>query len=311
MTSTGPVLPLTDLPRIGPAVVTMGVFDGVHLGHRAVLEATRRTADELDASAVALLFDPHPDELLHPGRLVPRLAPLDVNRSRVVAAGIDQALMIRFDAELRALTAAELLAALSGSLDVRAVVMSTQSAFGRNREGTLEHVRELGSSRGFGVVAVDQVEVDGDVVSSTRIRHAIASGDIATARRLGVPPYLEGIVAVGDRRGRELGFPTANLRFGYAPALPSLGIYVARVTRGGPAANAALVSIGTRPTFEPRGAVVAEVYLLDFSGDLYDVLMGVELVARLRDELRFEAVPALVEQMRRDEEAARVVLAQT
>jgi len=302
---------LGDLPKLGLAVVTIGVFDGVHLGHRAVLEATRRASQEHGASSIALIFDPHPEEVLHPGRLVPRLAPPAVNRSHVLEVDIDQAPMIRFDAELRALTAKDFLTALSERLDLRAVVMSARSAFGRNREGTVDHVRELGRSRGFEVVAVDPVELDGNIVSSTRIREAIAAGDIATARRLGVPPYLEGTVVAGERRGRDLGFPTANLAFAYEPALPSLGIYAARVTRGGPPGQAALVSIGTRPTFEERGAVVAEVHLLDFSGDLYGALLGVELFARLRDELRFEAVSDLVEQMHLDEVAARAVLAQT
>lgn len=310
MTATPMPHSLGDLPSLGPAVVTMGVFDGVHLGHRAVLEATQRASHEHGASSVALIFDPHPEELLKPGHLVPRLAPTDVNRSRVLEAGIDEAPIIRFDAELRALPAEDFLAGLSERLALRAVVMSTRSAFGRNLDGTVDHVRRLGEQGGFEVVAVEPVELDGDVVSSTRIREAIAGGDIAAARRLGVPPYLEGTVVVGDRRGRDLGFPTANLAFGYKPALPSLGIYAARVTRGGPAGQAALVSIGTRPTFEERGAVVAEVHLLDFSGDLYGALLGVELAARLRDELRFEAVPALVEQMHLDEENARAVLGQ-
>lgn len=302
---------LAELPPIGPAVVTLGVFDGLHLGHRAVLDATRSAAAERGASSVALVFDPHPDEVLRPGSRVPRLAPTAVNLSRIVELGIDRPLAIRFDAELRSLTADTFLAALSPALDLRALVMSPQSSFGRDRGGTVERMRRLGASRRFDVVAVDSVEIEGGIVSSTRIREAIAAGDVGMARRLGVEPYLEGTVVAGDRRGRELGFPTANLRFGYEAAMPSLGIYAGRVTRGGPAYQPALISIGTRPTFHEHGEVVAEVHLLDYAGDLYGELLGVELVARLRDELRFEAVAALVEQMHRDEEAARAVLGMT
>jgi riboflavin kinase/FMN adenylyltransferase len=136
----------------------------------------------------------------------------------------------------------------------------------------------------------------------------IAAGDVAAAALLGAPAYLEGQVIEGDRRGRTLGFPTANLRFGYQPAMPALGIYAARVARGGPPHQAALVSVGTRPTFEEGGAVVAEVHLLDYDGDLYGTLLGVELVERLRDELRFDDAAALIEQMHRDAAEARIVL---
>jgi riboflavin kinase/FMN adenylyltransferase len=288
----------------------MGVFDGVHAGHRAVLEATRSAAAERGASSVALVFDPPPEEVLRPGSRVPRLAPTAVNLSRIAGMGIERALPIRFDPALRSLTAEAFLAALSPALDLRALVMSTQSSFGRDRGGTVAGMRRLGESRRFDVLAVDPVEIEGGIVSSTRIREALAAGDVATALRLGVRPYLEGTVVGGDQRGRELGFPTANLRFDYVPAMPGLGVY-AGWARGAPADRPALVSIGTRPTFEERGEVVAEVHLLDFEGDLYGTLLVVELVARLRDQRRFEEVAALVEQMHRDAQAARAVFGTT
>jgi riboflavin kinase/FMN adenylyltransferase len=155
------------------------------------------------------------------------------------------------------------------------------------------------------------VEVGGAVVSSTRIRAAIANGEVEAARELGVTPSLEGTVVMGDRRGRELGFPTANLRIDYEPAMPALGIYAGRVTEAGSGVmpgHPALISIGTRPTFHDRAAVLAEVHLLDFDGDLYGVVLGVELRARLRDEQRFANAEELVAQMRRDDAAGRAVL---
>jgi riboflavin kinase / FMN adenylyltransferase len=161
---------------------------------------------------------------------------------------------------------------------------------------------------------VEPVKVGGSIVSSSRIRATIATGDVAAARRLGVMPYLRGTVVIGDRRGRELGFPTANLRFDYLPAMPPLGIYAGRIgrgVRGVPDGHPSLISIGTRPTFHDAGDVLVEVHLLDWDGDLYDRQLGVELVARLRDERRFSSVDALVAQMRQDAEMGRAVLGMT
>jgi riboflavin kinase / FMN adenylyltransferase len=302
---------VAELPPIGRAVITIGVFDGVHLGHRAILDATRATAVIAGAASVALVFDPPPDEVLRPGTSVPRLAPLEVNLSRIAALGIEHPLPLRFDDALRQLSAEAFLDALAPSLELVGLTMAAGSAFGRDRGGTTERMRALAMQRGLAFDVVDPVEVDGMTVSSTRIREAVAAGDVATTRRLGVAPYLEGIVVEGDHRGRELGFPTANLRFDYTPAMPALGIYAGRIAeaegraeRGHPA----LVSIGTRPTFHEAAQVLAEVHLLDFDGDLYGIRLGVELLARLRDERRFPDAEALVAQMRRDAEAGRAVL---
>jgi riboflavin kinase/FMN adenylyltransferase len=298
------------LPRIGRAVVTLGVFDGVHRGHRAILAAARDLAIEGGVPAVALVFDPAPDEVLRPGLRVPRLAPLTVNLARIEATGV-KAVPVRFDDAVRELSAEAFLDALAPAIELGGLTMSSRSAFGRDRGGTAELMRQLGSERGFAVTVVEPVEVAGAPVSSTRIRAAIASGDVAGALELGVAPYLEGIVVVGDRRGRELGFPTANLRFEYEPAMPAIGIYAGRLTQAGSlvtAGHPALISIGTRPTFHDDAAVQAEVHLLDFDGDLYGVRLGVELLAWLRDEQRFPDANALVAQMRRDDAAARSVL---
>jgi riboflavin kinase / FMN adenylyltransferase len=301
---------LADLPEIGRAVVTLGVFDGVHLGHRAILEATRDAAAEGGMTSLALVFDPPPEEVLRPGTSVPRLAPLAVNLARVETL-LDRALPIRFDRELQALTPEAFLEALAPAIKMGGLVMSSRSAFGRDRAGTAARMEELGAKRGFPVRPVEPVEVDGAVVSSTRIRAAIAAGDVDGAQALGVVPYLEGIVVAGDRRGRELGFPTANLQFGYRPAMPLLGIYAGRVTKAGTAVTAghpSLISIGTRPTFHQGAEVLAEVHLLDFGGDLYGERLGVELLVRLRDEQRFADADALVTQMQRDAERGRTVL---
>lgn len=297
------------LPTIGPAAVTLGVFDGVHLGHRHLVDATRHAAAAIGAASVAIVFTPHPDEVIRPGSVVPRLLPPEVTLDRLRAAGIDHALPVRFDDALRGLAPEEFLAGLAPALQARAVVMTPESAFGRGRSGTLTRVTKIGEALGFTTVAVEPARLDGGVVSSSRIRSALQAGDVeAAATLLGSRPMLRGTVIHGDARGRALGFPTANLAFGYVPALPVLGIYLGRVSvpeRGVGPHHPALVSIGVRPTFHDEGFVLVEVYLLDWDGDLYDATLDVELSHRLREERRFDSTEALVAQMRRDEEEAR------
>lgn len=312
MNETREGLRLDDLPAIGPAVVTLGVFDGVHAGHAAMLRAAHEAAVARKIPAVALVFDPPPDEVLRPGVVVPRLAPLGTVLERIERDhAIDAAVPLRFDAELRTHTAEAFVTELSPAIELRALVMSPESAFGRNREGTVTRMREIGRERGFDVLAVERVIVDGAPVTSTRIRQAVASGAISDAVAMGYPPRLEGTVVPGDRRGRELGFPTANLSFDYVPAMPPLGIYVGRVAmpdRNVGPGHPALISVGVRPTFHADGRVLVEAYLLDFDGDLYGGRLAVDLLARLRDELKFGRVDELVTQMRRDEAEARAWL---
>jgi riboflavin kinase / FMN adenylyltransferase len=297
------------LPSVGPAVITLGVFDGVHAGHRHLLAATVRAAAERDAASVALVFHPHPDEVIRPGTSVPRLLPPEVTLERLQAVGIDHVAPMRFDDGVRAMSPESFLDALAPALELRGVVMTPDSAFGNRRAGTLARVREIGAERAFDGIGVDPLLVDGAPVSSSRIRSALATGDIDEATSLlQAPPTLRGTVVHGDRRGHQLGFPTANLAFAYEAALPALGIYLGRVSvpeRGVGPGHPALVSVGVRPTFHERGRVLVEVYLLDWDGDLYDAILDVELHDRLRDERRFDDVDALVRQMRADESEAR------
>ena len=300
---------IDELPPIGPAVVTLGAFDGVHLGHRQVVRETAIAARDRGAAAVAVVFSPHPDEVLRPGTRVERLLPPDETLARLTTAGIDHALQVRFDDHLRDLAPDEFLAALAPAIDLRGIAMTAGSAFGRGRAGTPELVATIGAERGFDVISVDPLVLDGAPVSSSRIRASLADGDLALVTRLlDARPLLRGIVVTGDRRGRELGFPTANLRFEYTPALPPLGIYLGRVTVAERAVgpdHPALVSIGVRPTFHDDGRVLVEAYLLDWDGDLYGASLDVTLVDRLRDERKFDSVEALIGQMREDEAEAR------
>ncbi|MGQ0608468.1 MAG: bifunctional riboflavin kinase/FMN adenylyltransferase [Chloroflexota bacterium] len=306
-------LGLDELPSIGPSVITLGVFDGVHRGHRHVLDATVQSARQRDAASVALVFNPHPDEVVRPGTRVRRLLPPELTLARMRGAGVDHAIELRFDSGLRNLAPEAFLAGLSPAMELRGVTMTPGSAFGRARAGTLERVAEIGAENGWDAIAVEPLTADGTVISSSRIRDALGEGRIELATALiGSAPLLRGSVVHGDERGRDLGFPTANLSFAYAAALPALGIYLGRVhvpDRGVGPDHPALVSVGVRPTFHDDGRVLAEAYLLDWDGDLYDATLDLELDSRLREERRFDDVDALVVQMRADEAEARRRLA--
>ncbi len=299
---------LANLPAIGPAVITLGVFDGVHLGHRHVLHATATAARDRGAASVAVVFAPHPDEVIRPGVVVERLLPPEVTLERLASAA-DHVVELRFDEALRALDPEAFLAALGPAIELRGITMTPDSAFGRARAGTLDRVSEIGAVNGWECIAVEPLVLDGAPVSSTRVRAALASGAVGEARNLlGAAPLLRGTVVHGDERGRELGFPTANLEFGYRAALPALGIYLGRVhvpERDVGPGHPALVSVGVRPTFHDDGRVLVEVYLLDWDGDLYDAVLDVEIEERLRSERRFDSADALVAQMRIDEADAR------
>ncbi|MGI8929826.1 MAG: riboflavin kinase, partial [Candidatus Limnocylindria bacterium] len=241
--------------------------------------------------------------------VVERLLPPEETLARISAAGINEPLEIVFDDALRALTPEEFLAELEPSIELRGMAMGAGSAFGRGRTGTPERVAQIGALRGFHVTTVEPVLLDGEPISSSRTRVALRAGDLDHVRRLmGDSPLLRGVVVAGDRRGRTLGFPTANLAFGYSAALPTLGIYLGRVSvaeRGVGPGHPALVSVGVRPTFHDSGHVLVEAYLLDWDGDLYDATLDLELVTRLRDELRFDSADELITQMRADETEAR------
>ena len=225
-------LRLDEVPGIGPAALCMGVFDGVHRGHRALIDATRRAALERGVRTVALVFDPHPDEVIHPGTTMPRLATPGRNLRMLQEAGVDHALPIRFDAELRALTPEQFLAAMAPAIALDALVMTPESAFGRGRAGTPDAMREYGRATGFDLVLAQEIVRDGDEpVSSGRIRSAVQEGRIEDAARLlGHPPTLEVRLvmtrAAGDGRLRPLAID-------YPAVLPPPGSYPVEVVGDG------------------------------------------------------------------------------
>lgn len=292
----------------GPAHLAIGVFDGVHRGHRELVRRLRAGAEAAGAVALAATFDPLPIQVLAPGAPASALSDAAERAALLAAAGAAGVVVFRFDDEFAALPARTFVDRLVAAGRVRRVVVGEDFRFGQGREGDVELLRALGPTMGFAVEVVAPVELDGGIVSSTRIRNLLLAGDVASATvLLGRPYAVRGQVVHGDRRGRALGFPTINVAPPAERILPRDGIYATWVTVAGTRYPAA-TSLGVRPTFG-GGQRSLESYLLDFGGDLYGALAEVGFVRRLRDELRFDSPEALVAQIARDVEGTRAALA--
>jgi riboflavin kinase/FMN adenylyltransferase len=286
---------VTSLPDAQPRPrhVAIGTFDGVHLGHQAVID---------DADTV-LTFDPHPLEILHPAALPKLIMPFSVKRDVIDGLGVEELVVIPFDEEFAQHSAEDFIErVLIERLGARKVSVGENFRFGARAQGDPEMLRARAE---FETRVVPLVEVDGETVSSTRIRALVAAGDMEGARHcLGAPFMVEGEVVKGDQRGRELGFPTANFVPDDRLAIPGHGVYAA-FADGVPAA----VNVGVRPTFESGRGVLIETYLIDRDEDLYGRTLRVAFVERLRGEKRFSSADDLVAQMQRDVEDAKRVCA--
>jgi len=298
-------------PGDGPfvrTVVTVGNFDGVHLGHRAILGRVCQRARELGCQPVALTFDPHPGRMLRPETSLPMLTTPAQKLDLLSQAGMEAVVVLPFTREFAALPPREFVHRyFVERLKVRELVVGHDYCFGRGREGTIELLKEMGQSLGFTVQVVWAVEVNNAVVSSSLIRALITLGKVADANLLLGRPYaVEGRVVPGKGRGGAvLKVPTANLRPDNE-LLPATGIYAVRVRRGSETLPG-VANIGTCPTFDNQ-ELSLEVHLLDFAGDLYGEQLGVEFIARLREERRFSSIEALAAQIQADIQNARGVL---
>ncbi len=308
------LLSVDDLPRGIRFALTIGMFDGVHRGHERAIATLVKTARRLDATAVALTFDPHPAAVLR-GNPPETLCTVGEKLARLEGLGVDTVVVQHFDRAFAAQTPEQFIDRISRGRQLVALVMTAESAFGRDRLGMLPVVRELGNKHGFEVAEVRRLDVEGGTLSSTRLRKLVAGGRLWDARRLLGRDYaVTGEVVHGDHRGRELGYPTANLAFATPVALPPDGIYAVRATWGGetplsPRRSAdGVASLGVRPTFGSGGARTLEVHLFDVSDDLYGQQLRVEFARRLRGEKKFRNVESLVAQMDRDAARARSVL---
>ncbi|GAB3353523.1 bifunctional riboflavin kinase/FAD synthetase [Lysobacter tyrosinilyticus] len=290
------------------SVVCIGAFDGLHLGHQALVRRTVERARELGLPAVALSFEPLPREFFAPVHPMPRLLLPRAKIEGLLKLGVDQVGLLRFDKKLSGLSAEEFMGVvLKDRLAAREVWVGPEFRFGKGRVGDIALLRDLGSRLGFAADEIAPVHLDGERVSSTRIRAALQSGDFALASRLLGRPYaIGGRVVHGGKLGRELGFPTANLRFG-GKTPPLSGIYATWVHGVGSTPRPSVSSLGTRPTVAGV-ELLLEAHLFDFNADLYARRIEVEFVAKLRDELKFPDLSSLTEQMHRDADQARAIL---
>ena len=286
-----PELPVREPGEAGPRNVAIGTFDGVHVGHREVIRG----------SDTVLTFDPHPVAITHPEALPKLLNTFAIKRDLIGGLGVDELVVVPFDEEFASRSAEQFVQdVLIRQLGAERVSVGENFRFGAKAQGTPEY---LASHDEFETRIVPMVEAEGESVSSTQIRGLVAAGEVAQAARfLGGPFLLEGEVVSGDRRGRELGMPTANIVPDDRLVVPGHGVYAAWA-HGHPAA----VNVGVRPTFETGRGLLVESHLIDFEGDLYGETMRVAFMERMRGERRFDSAEALVEQMWRDVNQAREI----
>ncbi|MFN8018292.1 MAG: bifunctional riboflavin kinase/FAD synthetase [Acidimicrobiales bacterium] len=300
------------------SAVTIGAFDGVHLGHRAVIDQVRGIARDRGLQTVVVTFDRHPAMVVRPESAPKLLTDLPQKLELLEAAGVDATYVVHFDEERAKEEAAAFVhEVLVGCLTARAVVVGADFHFGHRRGGNVALLAEMGAELGFTVEGLELRGPDGQpaapdaVVSSTAIRRLLMAGDVAAAAELlGRPHEVRGTVEHGDARGRELGFPTANIALAPELQLPADGIYAGWFERADGTVHATAMSLGHRPTFydRPEGAPLLECHLLDASPDLYGESVRVRFVERLRGEVRFDGVDALVAQMAADVDQTRALL---
>jgi riboflavin kinase/FMN adenylyltransferase len=294
--------------ELGDGAVAIGNFDGVHLGHQAVIGVAVAWARAERGPALVATFDPHPSRFFRPDAPPFALTSLDQKLEQFAALGVDAVAVLPFDAALASLSAEAFVADWLGArLRPRLVVTGEDFSFGHRRSGNAARLADLGHAYGFSTTAVPPVLEGGLPVSSTRIRAALEAGDMDQAARLLTRPFtLRGTVIHGDKRGRTIGVPTANMALG-PYCRPRFGVYAVRAQLPGGEEVPGVANLGIRPMFEPP-KLLLETWLLDWSGDLYDRVIDVSLIAFLRDEARFDGLDALKAQIAKDAAAARAIL---
>lgn len=296
--------------RSSGTAVAIGNFDGVHRGHRVILDRALAGAAEHRVDPVVLTFEPHPTRILAPERAAPLLTGLDRKLELIADTGIVCTVVQMFDRKFSAMSPREFAREVLLGLRVREIYVGSNFHFGKDRAGNGEVLAELGREMGFQAIVIPPLDHQGEPISSSRVRAALAQGDlVAATEMLGRRFDLDGLVVEGDRRGRLLGFPTANVRTA-VEALPRDGVYAvwSRVL-GDPSERwlRGVMNIGVRPTFAAGRSI--EVHLLDTDREIYGATLRVECVARLRDEMKFDGIDALRAQIARDAESARTLLA--
>lgn len=288
-----------------PTVLTLGVFDGLHIGHQRIMQTVVDRAKSVNAVPTAITFDPHPRAVLHPETAPPLLQTLDQRLANLEHLGIEQTIVIAFDAEFAAQPAEIFLReVIAERLQAREVYLGEGFAFGRGRGGNIALLRSMANELGFVADEVEEVTLRGRRVSSSAIRGLLREGRTNLARRmLGRPYGVEGVIIRGDRRGHTIGFPTANLK-PQNRVIPKFGVYATATLIDG-VWKKSITNIGVRPTFESESDPSIETYVFDFDGDLYGDVLRVRFLHRIRDERKFNGIDELKAQIQRDTETAR------
>jgi len=291
-------------------LLTIGVFDGVHLGHKYLISRLKEDARQQNLLSGVVTFRQHPQQVLSPRTKLPFLTDLTEKTDLLKNEGVETIIVLSFTHELAQLRARQFLSLIKKYLRMRGLVIGPDFVLGRNREGNADTLRIIGRDMNFNVTVIPPIMINGEVVSSTAIRKALADGDMKKVHNLvGRPFSLHGRVIPGAGRGADLGFPTANLNVDPKQALPADGIYATRVYISSQAYQS-MTNIGKRPTFSGSKRLV-EVYILDYQGNLYNHELKIDFVQRLRDEKRFDTVDELKRQVTEDVKQGRAILAET
>lgn len=288
-----------------PTVLTLGVFDGLHLGHQEIMRKVVERAKAVDAVATAITFDPHPRALLHPDSAPPLLQTLDQRLANLEVLGIEQTIVIPFTREFSDQPAENFLSEIiHDRLHAKEVYLGKGFAFGKDRGGNIELLRSMSEKLGFVADEVDEIQLRGMRISSSKIRKLLANGYVNLARRmLGRPYGVEGVIIRGNRRGHTIGFPTANLK-PHNRVIPRYGVYATATLIDG-TWRKSITNIGVRPTFESEAEPSIETYVFDYDGDLYGDVLRVRFLHRIRDERKFSGIDELKAQIEKDSNRAR------
>lgn len=283
-----------------PTVLTLGVFDGLHLGHQRIMQTVAERARAVKAHATAITFDPHPRAVLHPESAPPLLQTLDQRLANFQVLGIEQAIVIPFDKDFAANPAENFLRqVVYERLQAREVYLGEGFAFGKGRSGNIDMLRAMAAELGFVADEVPEIVLRGQRISSSKIRHLLSDGRVNLARRmLGRPYGIEGVIVRGDRRGHTIGFPTANLR-PHNRVIPKFGVYATATLVEG-RWRRSITNVGVRPTFGQDLEPSIETYIFDFDGDLYGDVLRVRFLHRIREERKFNGIHELKAQINRD-----------
>ena len=291
-------------------IVTLGTFDGIHLGHKEIIETVVKKASDSDSRNFLITFDPHPRKIVSNDNRIKLLCTLDEKLEIVKSFGMQNVFVVNFTREFSQQSPEEFIQKyIIDGIGVKEIVIGYDHHFGKGRGGNVETLQELGKEKGFDVTPIGEFKSRNETVSSTKIRNAVVNGDcIKAAEMLGRYYSFSGVVVHGDNRGKELGYPTANLKVeDEDKLLPAIGIYAVECVIQGKKYYG-LLSIGTRPTFYSKGSLVPEIYLFDFNQNIYDKIVTVNLVEKIRDEQKFSSADELIEQMNKDKKAGQEIL---